>query len=130
MHRDQINSEIAITGKAFEHLVDLRAENALIDGYRARDIIKRILIGGRVYARMTPDHKELLIKELQDETGENIGMCGDGANDCKALKVADVGLSLSEAEASIAAPFTSNVQNISSAVELLKLGRFSLDIFN
>ena len=87
-----------------------------------------MLVGARVYARMSPDQKAMLVKELQDETGENVGMCGDGANDCKALKVADVGLSLSEAEASIAAPFTSNVQNISSSVELLKLGRFSLDL--
>lgn len=53
-------------------------------------------------------------------------MCGDGANDCGALKTADVGISLSEAEASIAAPFTSKVQNISCVVELLKEGKASL----
>lgn len=53
-------------------------------------------------------------------------MCGDGANDCGALKAADVGLSLSEAEASIAAPFTSQVQDISSVVTLLKEGRCAL----
>jgi cation-transporting ATPase 13A2 len=53
-------------------------------------------------------------------------MCGDGANDCAALKTADMGLSLSESEASIAAPFTSSVQDISSVVELLKEGRCAL----
>jgi cation-transporting ATPase 13A2 len=53
-------------------------------------------------------------------------MCGDGANDCCALKTANVGISLSEAEASIAAPFTSKVQNISCVVSLLKEGKASL----
>ena len=53
-------------------------------------------------------------------------MCGDGANDCNALKTADVGLSLSEAEASIAAPFTSQVQDISAIITLLREGRCAL----
>ena len=56
---------------------------------------------------MAPDDKAVLIGLLQDTFHTQVGMCGDGANDCCALKLADSGISLSEAEASIAAPFTS-----------------------
>lgn len=45
------------------------------------------------------------------------------------MKTADVGLSLSEAEASIAAPFTSKrAEDISSVVVLIEQGRASLDL--
>lgn len=44
---------------------------------------------------MAPDDKALLVTSLQKLKGEKIGMCGEGANDCAALKVADVGISLS-----------------------------------
>ena len=61
---------------------------------------------GTVFARMSPDQKAQLIEEYQN-IDYIVSMCGDGANDCGALKAAHVGISLSEAEASVAAPFTS-----------------------
>ena len=55
-----------------------------------------------------------------------VGFCGDGANDCCALQAAHIGLSLSEMEASIASPFVSTIDNISTVVELLKEGKACL----
>ena len=80
-----------------------------------------ILSKAKVYARMAPDDKALLVSSLQDYLGINCGMCGDGANDCGALKAAAVGISLSEVEASIAAPFTSKVRDIRCVITLLRV---------
>jgi len=83
--------------------------------------MKKMFQRGLVYARMHPDEKALMIKYLKQESKRNIvGMCGDGANDCVALKTAHVGVSLSEAEASIAAPFSSKIQDISCIPNLLR----------
>jgi magnesium-transporting ATPase (P-type) len=108
--------EVALTGKAFNHV--LQSGDTFL--------INSVLAKANVFARMGPDDKASLVEHLQQVLEESIGMCGDGANDCGALKTADVGISLSEAEASIAAPFTSAVQNIECVVTLLREGRAAM----
>ena len=88
-------------------------------------LYQRLLVCGTVFARMMPDQKSQLVEDLQS-IGYTVGMCGDGANDCGALKVAHAGVSLSEAEASIASPFTSQIPNISCVLEIVKEGRCAL----
>lgn len=84
-----------------------------------------ILLKSKVYARMSPDDKEDLVSHLQS-MDYTVGFCGDGANDVGALRTSDCGVSLSEAEASIAAPFTSQVFNISCVLDVMKEGRCSV----
>ena len=69
----------------------------------------QLLLKAKVFARMSPDEKAMLVQFLQKHTPENVIMCGDGANDCAALKTADAGVSLADSEASIAAPFSSKI---------------------
>ena len=119
---------IAMTGKTFETLCALRDRFIATQNENLRiyqDVFKIILLHGRVFARMAPEHKALLVDGFKKEKLAVL-MCGDGANDCMALRTANIGVSLSEEEASIAAPFTSRNQNISCLVPLLKEGKSSL----
>ncbi|KAH6931879.1 hypothetical protein HPB50_001305 [Hyalomma asiaticum] len=84
------------------------------------DVYEKLLVNGVVFARMTPQQKVELVEDLQS-FGYVVAMCGDGANDCGALKAADVGVSLSEAEASIAAPFTSRLPSVACVPTLIRL---------
>ena len=106
---------IAVSGDAFRWIVDYAPESNL----------RAMLVTGQIYARMSPDEKHELIDKLQS-LDYTAGFCGDGANDCGALKAADVGISLSEAEASVAAPFTSRVFDISCVPEVIREGRAAL----
>ncbi|PGH16912.1 hypothetical protein AJ80_05056 [Polytolypa hystricis UAMH7299] len=109
------NYSVAVSGDIFRWIVD----------YGSEDLVNRMLVCGQVYARMSPDEKHELVEKLQS-LDYCCGFCGDGANDCGALKAADVGISLSEAEASVAAPFTSRVFDISCVPKLIREGRAAL----
>ncbi|ORX99098.1 hypothetical protein K493DRAFT_365957 [Basidiobolus meristosporus CBS 931.73] len=103
--------ELAVTAKAFDELV-------------RNGSIRKYLLNIRVFARMTPDGKVQCV-QLHMERAV-VGMCGDGGNDCGALRAAHVGIALSEAEASIVSPFSTSIRSIYSCVELLKQGRTAL----
>ncbi|KAK6219620.1 ATPase [Colletotrichum tabaci] len=109
------NYSLAVSGEVFRWIVD----------FASPLVLQRMLVRGRVFARMSPDEKHELVEKLQG-IGYCCGFCGDGANDCGALKAADVGISLSEAEASVAAPFTSRVFDIGCVPQVIREGRAAL----
>ncbi|KAL4890393.1 hypothetical protein BDV59DRAFT_184390 [Aspergillus ambiguus] len=113
--RDAHNYSLAVSGDVFRWMVDFGNDMTL----------KRMLVRGNVFARMSPDEKHELVERLQS-LDYCCGFCGDGANDCGALKAADVGISLSEAEASVAAPFTSRQFDVSCVPTLIREGRAAL----
>ncbi|KAJ8403208.1 hypothetical protein AAFF_G00354250 [Aldrovandia affinis] len=90
-----------------------------------QDLLQKLVLRGTVFARMAPDQKTQLVEVLQS-VDYFVGMCGDGANDCGALKRAHSGISLSELEASVASPFTSRTPNISCVPSLIREGRAAL----
>uniref|UniRef100_A0A803TW83 Cation-transporting ATPase n=1 Tax=Anolis carolinensis TaxID=28377 RepID=A0A803TW83_ANOCA len=86
-------------------------------------LLPKILVNGTVFARMSPGQKsnwwEFLLLLL-------LKSCGLVLPPLQALKMAHAGISLSEQEASVASPFTSQTPNIQCVPELIREGRASL----
>uniref|UniRef100_H3GK36 Cation-transporting P-type ATPase N-terminal domain-containing protein n=1 Tax=Phytophthora ramorum TaxID=164328 RepID=H3GK36_PHYRM len=115
MEETMAEYDLAITGAALEKM-----RNDCSD-----DTVRRIIKQTPIFARVRPQQKTWIVEQLID-TGLIVGMCGDGTNDCGALKAAHVGLALSSAEASIVAPFTSKAKAILDVPVLLREGRCAL----
>ncbi|KAJ1644375.1 hypothetical protein LPJ64_003941 [Coemansia asiatica] len=103
--------ELAVTAAAFDYLV-------------STNNIRKYLLDIRIFARMTPQGKVECV-QLHMERAVT-AMCGDGGNDCGALRAAHVGIALSDSEASIVSPFSSSNRSIHSCVTLLREGRSGL----
>ena len=114
-HRvNHCNIELALSGSVWDKLWEL-------DKVKATKIAHFV----RVIGRCSP-HTKVTIVDSFNRDGFITMMCGDGGNDCGALKTAHVGVALSDAEASVVAPFTSLDKTITSVVEVLKEGRCTL----
>ena len=119
---------VALTQGAYHTL--LRSDPAFLD-----EMWDSIIIFGR----MTPTGKVEVVEHCQtqrsaehskkpsgEDNGTIVGMCGDGGNDCGALRAADVGLALSDSDASIVSPFSSNQHSVFACVDVIKEGRSCL----
>lgn len=108
------NIELALAGSVWGHLIANKPQEA-----------QNIAHFVRVIGRCSPIDK-ITIVDCFNQQGFITMMCGDGGNDCGALRTAHVGLALSDAEASVVSPFTSVDKDIMAVVELLKEGRCTL----
>lgn len=104
--------ELAVTGAAFNYL-------------RKMGELPKLLFHIRIFSRMTPVEKADCVAEMM-AAGAVTGMCGDGGNDCGALRIAHVGVALSDTEASVVSPFTSQRKSIVSVLDVVREGRCSL----
>jgi predicted P-type ATPase len=79
----------------------------------------------RVFGRCSP-HDKVSVVDTFTDLGYTTLMCGDGGNDCGALKAAHIGLALSDSDASIVAPLTSLKKDIADVLVVLKEGRAAM----
>lgn len=64
--------ELAITGNAFQMM--LEAINDPSESQEVKTLNKRLISHAKIYARMSPDHKAMLVEQLQVGLDDMIGM--------------------------------------------------------
>lgn len=115
------NRKIAIEANSFVYL-----EKLLQNNEKLRDELLDLIV---VYGRSSAAQKEKIVsiyKEISRKKEEYVAFVGDGSNDCRALKVADIGLSIGNDESSFAAAFISSKLTIAPIIEIIIEGKVCL----
>ncbi|KAL4467819.1 hypothetical protein ABPG74_013154 [Tetrahymena malaccensis] len=91
------------------------------------DLFQQLIGKTQIFSRMRPEQKRIIIETLQNQ-GIKVGMIGDGANDCAAIKQGDIGISFACADAAFSAPFSSKSSSIKCVERILLEGRCTMAI--
>uniref|UniRef100_A0ABI7W4Y3 ATPase 13A4 n=1 Tax=Felis catus TaxID=9685 RepID=A0ABI7W4Y3_FELCA len=113
-----IKEEVSDHGREGSYHFALSGKSFQVLSQHFSSLLPKILINGTIFARMSPGQKSSLVEEFQKL--DKLTLC------FQALKMAHVGISLSEQEASVASPFTSKTPNIECVPHLIKEGRAAL----
>ncbi|KAL4468758.1 hypothetical protein ABPG74_005261 [Tetrahymena malaccensis] len=115
--------QIGLTGKFLEEIL-IHLDNT--NGFLEKQILKNLLIQTSVFSRCKPKQKAEIIYLLQSILNEKIGMIGDGANDCSAIKQSDMGISFTKTDASYSSPFSYSETSLDCVIKILAEGRCTL----
>ena len=101
---------------------DLNLQDSTISSHKF--ILDVITDKGKIFYRMSPNNKVMLVDFLKQEKSTVVAMCGDGANDCGALLAADIGISLcNKVGNNVTSHFYFQEGSIRCIEDILKSGR-------
>jgi len=89
-----ITGDAAATAKTIATDLGVFSENSLVvEGSHVLDINDEDFARTNVFARVNPDHKQVIVERYQDQD-KVVAMTGDGVNDCLALAMSDAGIAM------------------------------------
>ncbi len=115
------DKQIAVTGSVYKYIKNAKTKNSS-EKVAFKKLENLVIEKCKIYSRMKPEQKSEVVIDQQSRNLAVV-MVGDGANDCSALKQADVGISFSEADSSFCAPFSSLGTSIDCVEKVLLEGR-------
>ncbi|MBE0526058.1 MAG: HAD-IC family P-type ATPase [Candidatus Thorarchaeota archaeon] len=89
-----ITGDAAATAKTIATDLGVYSENSLVaEGHQVNDISDEDFARTNVFARVNPDHKQVIVERYQDQN-KVVAMTGDGVNDALALAMSDAGIAM------------------------------------